>query len=74
MGLQILRSSGRVAALLTRKGLFSSVCEHMAPKHCGHMPLGPEFVKMGTQFLVKWGPNGDPQQQNGDPKSQCLQN
>ena len=29
---------------------------------------------LGTQFLVKWGPNGDPRQQNGDPKSKCLQN
>ena len=33
------------------------------------MPWGPNFVKMGTQFLVKWGPNGDLRQQNGDPKS-----
>ena len=29
---------------------------------------------MGTQISVKWGPNGDPRQQNGDPKSACLQN
>ena len=21
------------------------------------MPWGPKFVKMGTQFLVKWGPS-----------------
>ena len=24
--------------------------------------------------LSKWGPNGDPHQQNGDPKSACFQN
>ena len=29
---------------------------------------------MGTQISVKWGPNGDPRQQNGDPKRACLQN
>ena len=40
--------------------------------------MGTHFFQngdpMGTQFLVKWGPNGDPCQQNGDPKSACLQN
>ena len=29
---------------------------------------------LGTQFLVKWGPNGDLRQQNGDPNSACFQN
>ena len=32
VGLQILGASVRVAALLACKGLFSSVCEHVAPQ------------------------------------------
>ena len=40
--------------------------------------MGAHFFQngdpMGTQFSVKWGPNGDPRQQNGDPKSECSQN
>ena len=32
--------------------------------------MGAHFFQngdlMGTQFSVKWGPNGDPRQQNGD--------
>ena len=27
--------------------------------HWSHMQWGPNFVKMGTQFWAKWGPNGD---------------
>ena len=40
--------------------------------------MGTHFFQngdpMGTQISVKWGPNGDPRQQNGDPRSACLQN
>ena len=33
-----------------------------------------QVCQNGDPILVKWGPNRDPRQQNGDPKSKCLQN
>ena len=55
---------------LTFEGYFFYTLFNTAPNLHGD----PLFFKMGTQFIVKWGPNGDPRQQNGDPKSACLQN
>ena len=36
--------------------------------HYSHMQWIPKFVKMGTHFWVKWGPNGDLFQQKWGPK------
>ena len=44
--------------------------------HCSHWPREPNFVQngdpMGTQFLVRWGPNEDLRQQEWGPKSVFL--
>ena len=46
--------------------------------HCSHMPRGPNFVQngdpMGTQFWVRWGPNGDLRQQKWGPKKRIFEN
>ena len=46
--------------------------------HCSQVPWGPNFVEngdpMGTQFWVRWGPNGDHRQHKWGPKKRIFEN